>query len=92
MVCRCEEVSYGQLRAVAAVTPDAGLRSLKLSTRAGLGPCQGRICGRTVEDLLGRDGSTDHRPIAVPIRLGELARDQQSQDRHSKINNPAHRH
>jgi NADPH-dependent 2,4-dienoyl-CoA reductase/sulfur reductase-like enzyme len=80
LVCRCEEVSYGHLRTVAAATPDAGLRSLKLSTRACLGPCQGRICGRTVADLLGRDGSTDHRPIAIPIRLGELARDQHEED------------
>lgn len=79
LVCRCEEVSYGRLRDVAAATPDAGLRSLKLSTRACLGPCQGRICGRTVTDLLGRDGSTDHRPIAIPIRLGELAQDQHLQ-------------
>jgi D-hydroxyproline dehydrogenase subunit alpha len=77
----CEEVSYGRIRRVAAATPDAGLRSLKLSTRACLGPCQGRICGRTVADLLGRDGGTDHRPIAIPIRLGELAQDQQQQDR-----------
>ena len=92
LVCRCEEVSYGRIREVAAATPDAGLRSLKLSTRACLGPCQGRICGRTVADLLGRDGSTDHRPIAIPIRLGELAQDQQSQDQHtsSKINKFPH--
>jgi hypothetical protein len=58
------------------------LRSLKLSTRAGLGICQGRICGRSVETLLATqmgegglldDASSDRRPIAVPIRLGELA-------------------
>ena len=82
-VCRCEEVSYGQLRAVAASTGSAGLRSLKLSTRAGLGICQARICGRTVEDLLARSApggalvgttSSDRRPVAVPVRLGELAR------------------
>ncbi len=91
LVCRCEEVSYGRIRRVAAATPDAGLRSLKLSTRACLGPCQGRICGRTVADLLGRDGSTDHRPIAIPIRLGELAQDQQQQDQESrKINRLPH--
>jgi NADPH-dependent 2,4-dienoyl-CoA reductase/sulfur reductase-like enzyme len=76
LVCRCEEVSYGRLCQVSAATPDAGLRSLRLSTRAGLGACQGRICGRTVAELLGRPGSTDHRPIATPIRLGELAQDQ----------------
>ncbi len=77
LVCRCEEVTCGRLRSIATQTPDAGLRSLKLTTRAGLGPCQGRICGRTVEDLLGcaptAGPGSDSRPIAAPIRLGELA-------------------
>jgi NAD(P)H-nitrite reductase large subunit len=84
LVCRCEEVSYGQLRRTASATGSCGLRSLKLSTRAGLGICQGRICGRTVEELLARatpgnalldSTTTDRRPLAVPVRLGELAAD-----------------
>jgi D-hydroxyproline dehydrogenase subunit alpha len=83
VVCRCEEVDYGTLLAVHRETESVGLRSLKLTTRAGLGLCQGRICGRTVECILasGTDGvgfadgvSTDRRPIAAPIRLGELSR------------------
>lgn len=82
IVCRCEEVSYGGLCSASGATASQSLRSLKLSTRAGLGICQGRVCGRTIEDLLARqsessaltDGTmSDRRPIAVPIRLGELA-------------------
>ena len=80
LVCRCEEVSFGSLCRAAENTHSHSLRALKLSTRAGLGICQGRICGRTVETLLatqiggfGDDVSTDRRPIAAPIRLGELA-------------------
>lgn len=82
VICRCEEVDYGTLSTTATVTASQSLRSLKLSTRAGLGICQGRICGRTVEHLLSRqaegsaltDGTvSDRRPIAVPIRIGELA-------------------
>jgi NADPH-dependent 2,4-dienoyl-CoA reductase/sulfur reductase-like enzyme len=82
VVCRCEEVGYGQLCQTAKSTDSQSLRALKLSTRAGLGICQGRICGRTVEELLAArttdgvltDGViTDRRPIASPIRLGELA-------------------
>jgi NADPH-dependent 2,4-dienoyl-CoA reductase/sulfur reductase-like enzyme len=81
-ICRCEEVSFGRLCSVADASQSSGLRSLKLLTRAGLGICQGRVCGRTVEELLGArapagrliDGVTsDRRPIATPIRLGELA-------------------
>ena len=84
IVCRCEEVSYGTLRATAESSGSRSLRSLKLSTRAGLGICQGRVCGRSVEELLatlvGESGlvdgvTTDRRPIASPIRLGELAAD-----------------
>jgi NADPH-dependent 2,4-dienoyl-CoA reductase/sulfur reductase-like enzyme len=85
VICRCEGVSYGRIRAVTGNTESRSLRSLKLSTRAGLGPCQGRICGRTVERLITSDGrgpfldgaSTDRRPIAVPIRLSELAATEQ---------------
>jgi NADPH-dependent 2,4-dienoyl-CoA reductase/sulfur reductase-like enzyme len=80
VICRCEEVDYGTLLSVRRDTKSVGLRSLKLTTRAGLGLCQGRICGRSVEHVLagGADGfadgvSTDRRPIAVPIRLGELS-------------------
>ena len=80
IVCRCEEVSYGRLCSVADSTASRSLRALKLSTRAGLGICQGRICGRSVEELLeartgglGDGSSIDRRPIAAPIRLGELA-------------------
>jgi NADPH-dependent 2,4-dienoyl-CoA reductase/sulfur reductase-like enzyme len=81
VVCRCEEVSYGRLRSTAEATASRALRSLRLTTRAGLGPCQARICGRTVEALVTRNGLdpllddavSDRRPIAAPIRFVELA-------------------
>jgi bacterioferritin-associated ferredoxin len=47
IVCRCEEVTAGRLRAEIA----AGLTSLpalKKATRAGMGRCQGRFCSVTV--------------------------------------------
>lgn len=79
VICRCEEVCYGTLRETLAATGAQALRSVKLTTRAALGPCQGRICGRTVEYLASRvvplldDASTDRRPFAAPLRLRELA-------------------
>lgn len=82
IVCRCEEISLGTIRTTAQGTESESLRSLKLSTRAGLGICQGRMCGRTVEHLLctfAADGSMhddatfDRKPLASPLRLGELA-------------------
>lgn len=82
IVCRCEDVTAGELRDTARMTGARGLRSLKLTTRAGLGICQGRTCGRAAEEILGTvagpdglldAGRTANRPIAVPLRLGELA-------------------
>jgi D-hydroxyproline dehydrogenase subunit alpha len=89
LVCRCEDVSYGRLRGTVRATGSASLRTAKLATRAGLGICQGRTCGRTVESLLARDAPggrllddavSDRRPIATPIRLGELAADEPTTD------------
>ena len=75
VVCRCEEVTAWTLRRVASQTATTSLRSLKLTTRAGLGICQGRICGRTVEALLGTTGAVaDRRPIFVPVRIAQLGR------------------
>jgi NADPH-dependent 2,4-dienoyl-CoA reductase/sulfur reductase-like enzyme len=78
VVCRCEEVPYGRLRETTEATDQTSLRSVKLTTRAGLGICQARMCGRTVEDLTGAgsaraEDSTDRRPLAAPVRLGDLA-------------------
>jgi D-hydroxyproline dehydrogenase subunit alpha len=80
VICRCEEVTAAELRGAAQSTGSRGLRSLKLSTRAALGACQGRVCGRSVEELLTRatgglldPGRTATRPIAAFVRLGELA-------------------
>lgn len=85
VVCRCENVSYERFRRAAADTGTAGVRSLRLSSRAGLGICQARMCGRNVEELFARvssavpagalsdDTISDRRPLAVPVRIGELA-------------------
>ncbi|GAA1134542.1 hypothetical protein GCM10009630_36270 [Kribbella jejuensis] len=83
LVCRCEEVSRGDLEDAAA---DRGLddgRAMKLSSRAGLGMCQGRVCSRNVAALLAEPGAVPKpsmkRPIAVPVRLRDLARAQEEQ-------------
>ncbi|QDP98565.1 FAD-dependent oxidoreductase [Microlunatus elymi] len=81
VMCRCEEVSYAQLRSVLDGTTSSGLRSIKLTSRAGLGPCQGRMCGRAIEHIVTAGGTRpvtdgvmiDRRPIAAPIRFSELA-------------------
>jgi D-hydroxyproline dehydrogenase subunit alpha len=79
VVCRCEEVTAGALR---AAVDDLGVdtaRSAKLVVRAGMGWCQGRVCGYATSCLVaaqtgGRPGPPlPERPIALPLTLGTLA-------------------
>lgn len=80
LVCRCEEVTAGDLRA-RAVQGRPGPNQLKAFTRAGMGPCQGRQCGYTMAHILaaaqgrpvGDVGFYRIRPPLKPVTLGELA-------------------
>jgi bacterioferritin-associated ferredoxin len=51
VVCRCEEVSAGTIRQLAA-QGCLGPNQMKSFTRCGMGPCQGRMCGLTVSEIL----------------------------------------
>jgi hypothetical protein len=85
VVCRCEETDYASVRRTAEDPAGTEARVAKLATRAGLGPCQGRVCGPTVAELRERGAAgpavppcapspgSHHRPVAEPITLGELA-------------------
>ncbi|TDD36073.1 FAD/NAD(P)-binding oxidoreductase [Actinomadura sp. KC06] len=84
VVCRCEETTYGDLLSAAGGPSRNSAHAVKLATRAGLGPCQARICGPTVAELTG-SGNPHHRPIAQPVRLGELARPP-IENTHRKVN------
>ena len=80
LVCRCEEVTAGEIRA-AAVSWGAHASAIKGVTRCGMGYCQGRICGSTLEELTasasgcarGDLGALSVRPPLKPVRVGELA-------------------
>lgn len=65
IVCRCEDVRYEQL------TSFWNVREAKLRTRAGMGPCQGRVCGAALGFLLGYESDTVRPPIA-PARIRTL--------------------
>ncbi|MFE9532784.1 NAD(P)/FAD-dependent oxidoreductase [Streptomyces sp. NPDC006691] len=73
-VCRCEEVTAGRIRAAVTAEGARDARTVKLLTRAGMGWCQGRMCGAAVSCLAG-DGQppAQRRPLAVPVTLGALA-------------------
>jgi bacterioferritin-associated ferredoxin len=83
LLCRCEEITVGQVRQ--AIAEGATMVSaVRMLTRAGMGHCQGRMCGAAVAELLARElgqpvesvGQTTPRPPVVPIPLAGLIDDQ----------------
>lgn len=66
LVCRCEDVRYSELAG------QYNARTIKLNTRFGMGPCQGRICGPALAEISGFP-HTGLRPPVFPIPLDVLA-------------------
>ena len=80
LVCRCEEVTVGEIReAIAQGAFD--VVGVKRRTRAGMGLCQGKTCEKMVQQLLCQElgvgpdqvGTTSVRPPVRPISYGALA-------------------
>jgi NADPH-dependent 2,4-dienoyl-CoA reductase/sulfur reductase-like enzyme len=80
LVCRCEEITAGQVRRIARRWPHT-LASIKGALRVGMGMCQGRICGRIIAGMIAHDtgqpeeslGMLSARPPLKPIPLAALA-------------------
>ncbi|MCY0953645.1 NAD(P)/FAD-dependent oxidoreductase [Streptomyces sp. H27-S2] len=72
-VCRCEEVPAGLVREAVRDLGARDARTAKLLTRAGMGWCQGRMCGPAVAALAGEEPAADRRPLSCPVTLGRLA-------------------
>lgn len=81
ILCRCEEVTAGQLRKALEHLPVEGPNQWKALSRCGMGPCQGRQCGLSVSATIaahtGRSmdsiGYYRLRPPVFPVPLAELA-------------------
>ena len=80
IVCRCEEVTAKDVLDSVAIGA-TGPNQLKAYRRTGMGPCQGRLCGLTVTELMAQArGKTPQeigyyrlRAPVKPITLAELA-------------------
>jgi thioredoxin reductase/bacterioferritin-associated ferredoxin len=80
LVCRCEEVTAGQIAETVALGC-TGPNQMKAFLRCGMGPCQGRLCGLTVTELIAQARGVEPqevgyyrlRPPVKPITLAELA-------------------
>lgn len=80
IVCRCEEVTKQEI--LKALEDGAQtVNDIKRLTRAGMGLCQGRMCGSLVAALiaqrtgqeLGDVAPARFRPPVRPIKLGLIA-------------------
>ena len=63
IVCRCEDVVLSRL------DPSWQRRQAKLYSRAGMGPCQGKVCGPALEFLFGWESDS----VRVPLRPTPLS-------------------
>src|SRR5262249_30856145 len=68
IVCRCEDVTAGQIDASGAKS----LSAVKIVTRCGQGPCQGRVCERLVAGRLPEPERFSARAPIRPIPLSAL--------------------
>jgi D-hydroxyproline dehydrogenase subunit alpha len=75
IICRCEEVTAGELRTLIAAGHDSPA-ALKRACRVGMGRCQGRYCASVVARLttpdVGEFGLFAPRPPAKPVPIRAL--------------------
>src|SRR5690606_33854791 len=80
IVCRCEEVTAGQIRDFVK-QGCMGPNQAKSFSRCGMGPCQGRTCGLTVTEVIADQLGVAHEQVGSyriraplkPVTLAELA-------------------
>jgi NADPH-dependent 2,4-dienoyl-CoA reductase/sulfur reductase-like enzyme len=80
LICRCEELTLAEVETGIAAG-GARPHTLKVMTRLGMGPCQGRMCWPFVARLLAARtgkpvqeiGPPSARPPLQPVTLGDLA-------------------
>ncbi len=80
IVCRCEEVTAQQIVDAVALGC-TGPNQMKAFVRCGMGPCQGRLCGLTVTELIARTRGVSPQEVGYyrlrspvkPITVAELA-------------------
>jgi hydrogen cyanide synthase HcnB len=66
VICRCEEVTAGDLRRTARGTGATEINRLKALSRVGMGRCQGRMCAAAATEILA------HCTAQSPQQVGRL--------------------
>lgn len=81
IICRCEEITWGEIKN-AIHGGFIEINEIKRITRFGMGRCQGRMCGPSVQEILAKKtgvppaevGYLNPRPPVKPVSLGVLAK------------------
>lgn len=91
VICRCEEVTAGELRGHIAAGHDSPA-SLKRACRVGMGRCQGRYCAAVVARMttsdVGEFGLFAPRPPAKPVPIHALRIEQPEWTGHTDFTAP----
>ncbi|MBN1155607.1 (2Fe-2S)-binding protein [candidate division KSB1 bacterium] len=80
IICRCEDITYQDVLDAIQM----GMRTVtevKKAIRAGMGPCQGRTCGRLIAQIISQETGkpisevwdSSHRPPLMTTPMGVLA-------------------
>ncbi len=87
VICRCEEVTQADIKEVISQGVTR-MNEVKRLTRAGMGLCQGKTCGRLVTGILARETNQPLQELKPPtsrpptrvLPLGILSRTTQDDD------------
>ena len=88
VVCRCEEITAGQIRAAARDTGALDISRAKALVRVGMGRCQGRMCGVAAAQLMAHElgvaiqevGRIRSQTPVKPIPIQALARIEEARE------------
>lgn len=73
IVCRCETVSEGEIRAAIKRNPPAhDIDGVKRRTRSGMGRCQGGFCGPYVMKLIAEENKTAKENVTKNGKNSEM--------------------
>jgi thioredoxin reductase len=77
LICRCEGVTLGEIRASARDDAAANPRGAKAALRCGMGPCQGSMCEEAIRAVFSGDTAPldepRSRPPLTPVSVGSIA-------------------
>jgi len=84
LVCRCEEVTAGEIRRAIREEGASSVTAVKLRVRAGMGLCQGKSCGKIITRMIAEElglqpqdiPPVKDRPPVRPVTFSEIGGEQ----------------